>query len=136
MCYCGNIPTVVYVKDFFKNNRVQLHVFCIKKTCCISGVKTFLNEFVAYSYLGEITNNMAFYNNATSQNMSTSFFRQGVWLHGGGSMVNNSGIGLADHQAFFNGTDVFLRRGILSVSKVLVWIYFMGTTSRNKYGKG
>ena len=80
------------------------------------GVKTFIDEIVAYAYLGEIMVNTELYNNATSHNLTTSFYGDGVMLHGGMSMVNDSGKTLVSGQALFTGTDVFLRRGILSVS--------------------
>ena len=86
----------------------------------VSAVKPFLNEFVAYSHLGEITQNMEFHLTHTMHNGTTSFYRDGIWLNEGAYIVNDwlagEGHELRPNQARFNGTDVFLTRGILTVS--------------------
>jgi hypothetical protein len=82
------------------------------------GIKTILNEFVAYEHLGQVTQNNLWYNNHTSFNRTTEPYKDGVWLTGGAFMVNDTEPGPQPGQVQYSadGHDVFLVEGIMSVS--------------------
>ena len=72
---------------------------------------------MAYENLALITMNMGWYEEHMAANKTVDFYKDGVWLLDGATMVNASDPGPAPGQVRFSesGIDVFLLDGIMQV---------------------
>ena len=107
-----------------------LHV-CTKPWLRLAGIKTILNEFVAYNDLGRVTTNMVWYASALSLNLTTAFDNGGLWIMNGSDVIDVPRAELQKGHVIFSSenetviSDVFLPDGIMSVSVYLYVCVFL-----------